>query len=261
MTAVMQIAKPQARNVLRSRWLLCYLAFFVAVAEGLLRFTGGDAKMILSLANIVLFVVPLVAVIYGTIYLYNSREFIELLLAQPLRRSTLFAGIYIGLAVPLMLALALGVSVPFLFHGFAEGQRTALLILIGGGIALTAIFTGIAFCVALGFEDRLTGLGAGLAIWLVLALLYDGALLLIISMSEEPLEKGLLAAALANPIDLVRIALILQFDVAALMGYTGAVFSRFFAPSTGVVILSAAIAVWVALPVAGGFLRFRRKDF
>jgi Cu-processing system permease protein len=257
----MQIAKPQARNVLRSRWLLCYLLFFIAVAEGLLRFTGGDAKMILSLGNIVLFVVPLVAVIYGTIYLYNSREFIELLLAQPLRRGTLFAGLYVGLAAPLVLALTFGITLPFLLHGFAEGQRSALMILIGGGVALTAIFTGIAFCVALAFEDRLTGLGAGLAIWLALALLYDGALLLIISMSEAPLEKGLLAAALANPIDLVRIALILQFDVAALMGYTGAVFSRFFAPGTGAVVLITAITAWAAVPVAVGFLRFRRKDF
>jgi Cu-processing system permease protein len=261
MRTAMQIAWPQARNVLRSRWLLTYVLFFLALAEGLLRFTGGDAKMILSLANIVLFVVPLVAVIYGTIYLYNSREFIELLLAQPLRRSTLFAGLYVGLAVPLILALTLGIGLPFLLHGFGEGQRVALLILLGGGVALTAIFTGIAFCVALAFEDRLTGLGAGLAIWLVLALLYDGALLLVISMSTEPLGKGLLAAALANPIDLVRIALILQFDVAALMGYTGAVFSRFFAPGTGVIVLVAAIAAWIAVPVAGGFLRFRRKDF
>ncbi len=261
MKTVMRIARPQAMNVFRSRWLACYLVFFVAVAEGLLRFTGGDAKMILSLANIVLFVVPMVTVIYGTIYLYNSREFIELLLAQPIKRSSLFAGLFAGLAAPLILALVLGISLPFVLHGFADGQRAALLILVAGGAALTAIFTGIAFCVALRFEDRLTGLGAGLAIWLVLALVYDGLLLLLISMSGQPMEKGLLVAALANPIDLVRIALLLQFDVAALMGYTGAVFSRFFAPATGGAILIAAITAWIALPVAGGFLRFRRKDF
>lgn len=261
MRAVMRIARPQVRNVLRSRWLVCYLVFFVTIAEGLLRFTGGDAKMILSLANIVLFVVPMVTVIYGTIYLYNSREFIELLLAQPIKRSSLFGGLYIGLAAPLILALVLGISLPFVFHGFAEGQRTALLILVAGGAALTAIFTAIAFSVALRFEDRLTGLGAGLAIWLLLALVYDGLLLLVISMSEQPMEKGLLVAALANPIDLVRIALLLQFDVAALMGYTGAVFRRFFSPGTGAAILVVAIAAWIALPVAGGFLRFRRKDF
>lgn len=261
MSAVWQVAKPQVRNVVRSRWLGCYLAFFLLVSEGLLRFTGGDARTLLSLANVVLFVVPLVTIVYGTIYLYNCREFIELLLAQPVKRRSLFAGLYLGLAVPLIVAISIGLTVPFLYHGFGDGQRLALLILVGGAAALTAVFTGIAFCVALRFEDRLTGLGAGLGIWLLLAFVYDGALLLVIAMSQEPLEKGLLAASLANPIDLVRIALLLQFDVAALMGYTGAVFSRFFSAATGGAIIALALTAWVAAPLGGGFLAFRRKDF
>ena len=87
------VARPQARNVVRSKWLICYAAFFLAATEGLLRFTGGDEKTLLSLGNVALFVVPLVTVVYGTIYLYNSREFIELLLAQPLKRRTVFAGL------------------------------------------------------------------------------------------------------------------------------------------------------------------------
>ena len=261
MNTLWQVARPQIRNVVRSRWLACYVVFFAVLTEGLLRFTGGDSKTLLSLANIVLFVVPLVTIIYGTIYLYNSREFIELLLAQPLKRRNLFGGLYLGLAVPLILALLAGLTIPFLFHGFGDGQRLALLILAGGAAALTAIFTGVAFCVALRFDDRLTGLGAGLAIWLVLAIVYDGALLLAVSMADQPHEKSLLAATLANPIDLVRIALLLQFDVAALMGYTGAVFNRFFTAGTGGVIIAAALAAWITVPLVAGLLAFRRKDF
>jgi Cu-processing system permease protein len=261
MSIVWQVAKPQVRNVVRSRWLACYVAFFLLVSEGLLRFTGGDSKTLLSLANVVLFVVPLVTIVYGTIYLYNSREFIELLLAQPLKRRSLFTGLYLGLTAPLILAISVGITAPFLYHGFGEGQRLVLLILVAGAAGLTAVFTGLAFCVALWFDDRLTGLGAGLGIWLALALVYDGALLLVIAMSEEPLEKALLAASLANPIDLVRIALLLQFDVAALMGYTGAVFSRFFSAATGGAIIAVALTAWVAGPLGGGFLAFRRKDF
>src|SRR5688572_31000123 len=160
-----QVAWPQIRNVVRSRWLACYLVFFLLASEGLLRFSGGDATTLLSLANVVLFVVPLLTIVYGTIYLYNSREFIELLLAQPIKRGTLFTGLYLGLAIHLSLALVAGVTLPFLYHGFAEGQRQALAIIAGGGAVLTAVFTGIAFCLALRFDDRLTGLGAGLGIW------------------------------------------------------------------------------------------------
>ena len=258
---IWKVARPQVKNVARSHWLVSYFAFFMLATEGLLRFAGGDSRSLLSLASIVLFVVPLVTLVYGIIYLYNNREFIELLLAQPLKRRTLFAGLYLGLSIPLVVALVAGVTVPFLYHGFGEGQRLAFAIMLGGAASLTAIFTGIAFCVALRFEDRLTGLGAGLAIWLLLALVYDGALLFIVALADEPLEKSLLAVSLANPIDLVRIALLMQFDVAALMGYTGAVFNRFFAAGTGAAVIAAALTAWMTLPLAGGFLAFRRKDF
>lgn len=259
---IWQVAKPQVRNVVRSRWLLCYVAFFLLSTEGLLRFTGGDARTLLSLANVVLFVVPLVTVVYGTIYLYNSREFIELLLAQPLERRTVFAGLYLGLAIPLTAALVAGVSFPFAVRGIAvEGQMPLATMLVGGG-ALTLIFTGIAFCIALRFEDRLTGLGAGMAIWMLLAFVYDGVMLFVVALlSDSSIEKSLLAASLANPIDLVRIALLLQFDISALMGYTGAVFTRFFSGATGLTVIAVALTTWIAAPLAAGFLAFNRKDF
>ena len=258
---IREVAKPQVRNVLRSRWLLCYVAFFVLATEGLLRFTGGDAKTLLSLTNVVLFVVPLMTLVYGTVYLYNSREFIELLLAQPLKRRTVFAGLYLGLAVPLTAAFAAGVLIPFLLHGIDPAVRVSLATMLIGGSALTLVFTGIAFCVALRFEDKLTGLGAALGVWLILALVYDGALLLIVAMmSDHSLEKSLLAASLANPIDLVRIALLLQFDISALMGYTGAVFSHFFTGSRGLLVITAALAIWIGGPLTVGLMAFNRKD-
>jgi Cu-processing system permease protein len=259
---IREVAKPQVRNVLRSRWLLCYVAFFGIATEGLLRFTGGDAKTLLSLTNVVLFVVPLMTLVYGTVYLYNSREFIELLLAQPLKRRTVFAGLYLGLAVPLTAAFAAGVLIPFVLHGIDPAARIVLATMLIGGSALTLVFTGIAFCVALKFEDKLTGLGAALAVWLILALVYDGALLLIVAMmSDHSLEKSLLAASLANPIDLVRIALLLQFDISALMGYTGAVFSHFFTGSGGLLVITAALAIWIGGPLTAGLMAFNRKDF
>ena len=254
------VARPQVRNVVRSRWLICYFLFFLVLTEGLLRFAGGGSGALLSLSSVALFVVPLVTLVYGSIYLYNSREFIELLLAQPLRRRTVFSGLYAGLALPLVVSLLAGVLIPFLYHGFAEGQRLQLAILIAGTAALTATFTGIAFCVALRFDDKLTGLGAGLAIWLIFALVYDGALLYLVAASDEPLEKTLLVSSFANPIDLVRIAFLLQFDISALMGYTGAVFRRFFSTGTGNAVITAALAAWITLPLAGGYLAFRRKD-
>ena len=256
------VAKPQMRNVLRSKWLISYAAFFLIATEGLLRFSGGDTKTLLSLTNVVLFVVPLVTVVYGTIYLYNSREFIELLLAHPLKRRTVFYGLYLGLAVPIISGFIAGVSIPFVVRGLISEARAPFLTLIAAGSALTLTFTALAFCIALRFEDRLTGLGAAIATWLLLALVYDGVILFVVAtLSDHSIEKWLLAISLANPIDLARIALLLQFDISALMGYTGAVFSRFFSGAAGVAVISAALIAWIGGPVFVGLSSFKRKDF
>lgn len=256
-----RIARPQMRNVIRSRWLVCYFAFFALATEALMMFSGGDARALVGLANIVLFVVPLVTLVFGVIYLYNSREFTELMLAQPIRRRELYGATFIGLVLPLAAAALAGMLIPFLFHGFGEAQRTTLLVTGVGAAALTAVFTGIAFCVALRIDDRLAGVGAALGIWLLLALLYDGAILLLVALSSQPLEKALLVTMLANPIDLLRVALLLQLDVAALMGYTGAVFNSFFSSATGLALIAATLSLWIVAPALGAYVTFKRKDF
>ena len=260
---VSRVARFQARDVVRSRWLAAYALFFFLVTEGLLRFTGGGPRTILSLASIVLFVVPLVTLVFGTVYLYNAREFIELLLAQPVNRRGLFFGLYCGLAIPMVLAIAVGVGAPYLLHGFGDAsQRGMFLALLGTSAALTAIFSAVAFCIALSSEDRLRGLGAAIGVWMLCAIVYDGLVMAAVAaFSDYPVERVMLALTLANPIDLARVALLLQLDVSALMGYTGAVFQQFLGGSTGTLVAASALALWVAAPIAIGVRRFTRKDF
>src|SRR5689334_25323628 len=119
---VAMVARAQARNVLRSRWLVAYVGFFAVVSDALLRFGGDGGRALLSLVNVVLFVVPLVGLVFGTTYLYDARDFTEVLLAQPVGRSSLFAGLLLGLAVPLSLGFVAGVVLPFLLHGIAPGD-------------------------------------------------------------------------------------------------------------------------------------------
>ena len=260
---VRKVLTYQASDAARSRWLLVYALFFFLATEGLLRFAGGDAKAVLSLMNVVLFVIPLVTLVLGTVYLYNAREFTELLLAQPITRGTLYAGLYLGLAVPLATAFVAGVGIPFLVRGGGDPAfRGALVTLLGAGVVLTAVFTAIAFVIATRAEDRLRGLGLAIGVWLLLALLYDGAVLVIAAtFADYPIERPLLALTFANPIDLARVLLLLKLDVSALMGYTGAVFQHFFSGALGIAAAGGALFVWVAAPIALGARFFRRKDF
>ena len=258
-----KVARFQAHDVMRSRWLAAYALFFLAATTGLLRFAGGDARTILSLASVILYVVPLVSIVFGTVYIYNAREFTELLLAQPVSRRGLFAGLYAGLALPLVLAMVVGVGAPFLAYGFQDSaQRVMLAALLAAGALLTLSFTALAFCIGLASNDRLRGLGMAIGLWMLGAIVYDGIVMtLVVAFSGHPLERPLLALTLANPIDLARVALLLQLDVSALMGYTGAVFQQFLGGATGTLIAGAALALWVVLPLALGLRTFTRKDF
>ncbi len=260
---VARVARFQARDVLRSRWLAAYGVFFLLVTEGLLRFAGGDARSILSLASIVLYVVPLVTIVFGTVYLYSTREFTELLLAQPVSRRGLFFGLYGGLAIPLVFAMAVAAGAPFLLRGLGDPvQRGMLAALLVAGTALTLIFTGIAFCIALWCEDRLRGLGAAIGVWLLGAIVYDGLVMTAVAMlSDYPLDRPMLVLTLANPIDLARVMVLLQLDVSALMGYTGAVFQQFLGGSFGTLVAAGALAGWIIVPIALGMRAFGRKDF
>jgi Cu-processing system permease protein len=261
MSTVAKVARYQASNVLRSRWLLAYVGFFLVVTDALLRFDGDASRALLSLVNVVLFVVPLVGLVFGTTYLYDARDFTEVLLAQPVRRSQLFAGLLLGLAVPLSLGFAAGVTLPFALHGVGAALGT-LATLVGCGVALTFVFVALAFVVATRSDDKVRGLGTAIVLWLLLGLVYDGAVLLAVALlADYPVEKPLLVAMLANPIDLARVLLLLRFDVAALLGYTGAVFAHFFGGRVGTLVAATALAGWVALPLGLGLRAFRRKDF
>jgi Cu-processing system permease protein len=261
--AIAKLTGIHVRDVVRSRWIAVYTVFFLLLSEGLLRFSGSDSKAILSLATVTLMLVPLVTLLLAVVYVYGAREFVEALLAQPVRRRDLFVGLYLGLVVPMSAAFLAGVGIPLAVRGFGDpGTRAATLTLLASGVLLTLIFSAIACCVALLVEDRLRGLSVALGVWLLLGVIYDGLVLTtVVSLSDLPLEKPLLALTFANPIDLARVVLLLQLDVAALMGYTGAAFERFFAPSLGASLAFAALALWAAIPIIIGARKFIRKDF
>lgn len=263
MTTVAKIARYELRDVVRSRWLIGYGLFFLLATDALFRFSAEPSKALLSIANVVLLVIPLANVVFATMHVYNAREFTELLLAQPIRRSSLFKGQYLGLALPLVAGFVGGVGLPFLFHGGGDpANRGALITLVVTGAALTFIFTAIAFSIALLAEDRLRGLGVALGIWLLVGLLYDGLVLVAVALfADYPIERPLLALTFANPVDLARVLLLLKLDVAALLGYTGAVFQRVFSGPLGPGLAAAMLGLWIAGPLAFGARQFRRKDF
>ena len=244
-------------DILRSKVVIAYAIFLFVVSFSLFQLEENHSKAILSLLNIVLIVVPLISMIFTTIHYYNSYEFIELMLSQPLSRTRILLSEYAGVTLSLLSAFFIGVGLPVLLFAFDE---TGIALLFTGG-ALTMVFTSIAFLAAVKARDKARGIGAALLLWFYFALIYDGLVLLILfAFSEYPMEKFTLLLSALNPIDLGRIFIMLKMDVSALMGYTGALYKDFFGSGTGILFTAGTMLLWATIPLWLAVRSFKGKD-
>ena len=244
-------------DILRSKVIIAYTIFLFIVSFSLFQLEENNSKAILSLLNIALIVVPLISMIFSTIHYYNSYEFIELMLSQPVSRTRILLSEYCGVALSLLSAFFLGVGLPVLLFAF---DATGLALLFTGS-ALTLVFTSIAFLASVKARDKARGIGSTLLLWFYFALIYDGLVLMILfSFSDYPMEKFTILLSALNPIDLGRIVIMLKMDVSALMGYTGALYKDFFGSVTGMALTIGVMLLWILLPLWWAITAFKKKD-
>ncbi len=213
--------------------------------------------------NVIIILVPLIGTIFGIMYHYDSREFTELLLAQPIKRSSIFLGQYFGVATSLSMSLIIGLGLPFVFYGlFNSNAIWDFSLLLITGAFLTFIFTALAFMIGLLNENKIKGFGYAILLWLFMAVIYDGIFLMsILYFSDYPLDNFSLIAILTNPIDLSRVLILLKLDISALLGYTGAVFQRFFGTNFGLILSFIMLVLWVLIPTVLIWRISKKKDF
>ena len=260
---MLKILKYSFYDLMRSRWSYVYFAFYLLLGVVLLFLNNDLSKAVITLMNVIIVLVPLIGTIFGVMYYYNSKEFTELLLAQPLKRSSIFLGQYLGVAISLSMSLILGLGIPFVFYGlFKSSAIWDFSLLLITGTFLTFIFTALVFNIALSNENKIKGFGYAILLWLFLGIIYDGLFLMSLILFEDyPLDKLSLIGTMLNPIDLSRTLILLKLDISALLGYTGAVFKQFFGTNMGLIISFIILFVWVVLPLLRITYKSKRKDF
>ena len=248
---------------MRSRWSYVYFIFYLLLGFVLLFLNNDVSKAVITLMNIIIVLTPLIGTIFGVMYYYNSKEFTELLLAQPINRRKIFMGQYIGVSLSLTLSLVLGLGIPFMAYGLFKSTAIfdfSLLLVVGS--FLNFIFVALSYNIALSTENKIKGFGYAILMWLFLAVIYDGVFLIsLVLFNEYPLDKFSLIATMFNPIDLSRILILLKLDISALLGYTGAVFRKFFGTNLGMILSMAVLVLWVLIPVFWMNFKLRKKDF
>src|SRR5688500_8503353 len=91
-------------DILKNKIVIAYTLLLAVLAWSVFSLEEDSHKEVLTLLNLVLLTTPLVNIIFTTIYLYNSAEFIELLLSQPVKRNKIWTGLYLGLFASLSLS-------------------------------------------------------------------------------------------------------------------------------------------------------------
>lgn len=237
--------------------MLGYTGFLLLISFSIFSLEDNSAKGLLSLLNIILIIVPLVSLLFSAIYVYNSSEFLELLVSQPLKRKTIWLSIFSGLATSIAFAFLIGAGIPILLY---EATPTGFMML-GTGLLLSLIFVAIAMLAAVMARDKAKGIGLVILLWLYFSIIFDGLILFILfQFADYPLEKMMVGVTAFNPIDLSRILILLKMDVSALMGYTGAIFKNFFGTNLGLIISFCILVTWVVIPTWISLRKFNHKD-
>lgn len=266
------VARKEVRDALRNRWFLLFALAFAALALALSRLSlgsGGTAgyagygRTAASLVNLVLLIVPLMGLTLGGASLAAEREHgtLATLLAQPLSRSEVLLGKYVGLALALAAALSLGfgLTAAILAFGGAPVDATTYAALVGYTLLLAAASLSIGFLVSSLSRGVGAAMGAALFLWLFLVFLGDlGLMGTAVTLRLQP--STLLSSALLNPLEAFRIAAIGALTgTLDVLGPVGAYATRrlgAWLPPT----LVAALGAWALFPLLLAAVVFSRRS-
>ena len=128
-------------DIFKNKIVLIYAIVLLIITWSVFMLEDTSGKGLLTLLNVVLLIVPLMSLLFSTIYLYNSAEFIELLVSQPVKRQQIWLSLYFGLSLSLAGAFVVATIIPLLlFCSLAQ----ALMMTITG-FAVTLVFISLGF--------------------------------------------------------------------------------------------------------------------
>ena len=258
----------------RSRWLQIFAAVFaglaLAVASSGYILSGGHgvqdfSRTAVSLVQLVLLLVPLASLVFGSLALTSERGAAELLYSQPVSRGRILLGRVLGVWAALSGAELVGFGLAGLVlssQAGAEGlDRYAAL--AGTAVGITGVFLSIAALLASGNTGRRTRvLALALVVWFVSVVLFDvvalGAASLLRSGSASRL---LIWATLVNPVDAARTGILLAIEGTSAFGAASLALLRFTGGMAGAAAaVGTSLLLWLVVPFAIAVRSLSRAD-
>ncbi|NMM06850.1 ABC transporter permease subunit [Polaromonas sp.] len=213
------IAGNEWRERIRNWWVLAVavifalfalaIAYFGSAQQGSVGFHGIDVT-IASLVSLVIYLVPLIAMILGYDAIVGERErgSLELLLSMPITRFEILLGKYLGLSAALACATAVGFGAGLLPMASQLGLRDFYHY---AGFVFSAILMGMAFLslslwLSVVAQDRMRASGMAIGTWFFFVLVFDLLLMGLLVLSKGSLGSTVFASLLMlNPADVFRL--------------------------------------------------------
>ena len=269
-TPVLTILRLELHDGLRNRWLWLHAGAFAILASVLARLAlpgatiggyGAFGRSASSLVALIQLVVPLLGLTLGAQAVAGRRDRggLRYLLSQPISRTQVFVGIYLGMAAALLATITAGFGAAGLVTGLRGGGADAIAFLRIAGLSwlLALAMLAIGLLISTFIDRAASAVGTAVFVWLVVVFLGDLGLMGSAAATRMPVST-LFLTAVANPIEAFRLATLMSFrDSVDVLGPAGSYAIDRFGDNLGL-LLTGILLMWVAIPLAAGWIRFTR---
>lgn len=267
------IARQELVVSMRNRWTLIFAAlfgvlvlaisYFGLVTAGAIGFQGF-ARTSASLLNLVLYIVPLVALTMGCQSFSSEKGASDLLFSQPVTRGEILLGKLAGLFASMTTATVAGFGLAGILIAIKAGSAGAMRypLFVALSLLLALVFLTLSALISTACHRKTKAFGVALFTWFFFVLFYD---LIIIGvtflMKERTANQFIFGSLFGNPVDMVRVAGLMTLDGKEIFGAAGAALTRTLGGETAsILLLVAGLLVWTAVPFALSQRLLRRQD-
>ena len=270
---VLVLSRREVGDAVRNRWVLAAVACLGGLALVLALLgsaAGGESRAaplevaVANLSSLSVYLLPLLALLLSLDAVAGEAEqgTLGLLLTCPVSRWQVMAGKFAGHLGVLLTAIVLGYGPVAGLVAWRSGESAGwvgYVVMMGTSVLLGAVFVALGYLLSVLCRERRTAVGAAIALWIGLVVLYDLALigLLVADGGHVIGERTFAVLLLLNPGDAYRLLNLLAIDaVGVTTGMSDVAIGLSLDWPTVVLVLAA----WVAAPLALSVFLFQRKE-
>lgn len=270
---VLTIAQRELTVAIRNKWTVIFasvfgslvlaISYFGTMTAGEIGFQGFN-RTTASLLSLVLYLIPLVALMMGTQSFLTGVGDEELLFSQPVSRPEILTGKLLGLFAAMTTATFVGFGLGGLVIAIktdAEGF-IGYPIFVGLSLFLSVVFLSLSILVSIACRRQAKAYGLALLTWFFFVIFYDlivlgGSLL----FKEKTANYFIFASLFGNPVDIVRVAGMISLKGGEVFGAAGASLLKFLGgEALAAAALIASLLIWTLTPIVVSFRLLRKQD-